>query len=90
MRISQHECWSVSIHCLLTSEASIKMSVESPGRKAVLQCMSDLTSLLKHNLSWSGKLLEKGLITEAVHDWILGCSSCFKPRQGGQARLLPR
>ena len=55
----------------MTSEASIKMSVESPGRKAVLQCTSDLTSLLKHNLSCSGKLLEKGLITEAVHDWIL-------------------
>ena len=48
-----------------------KMSVESPGPKAVLQCTSDLTSLLKHNLSCSGKLLEKGLITEAVHDWIL-------------------
>ena len=48
-----------------------KMSVESPGRKAVVQCTSDLTSLLKHNLSCSGKLLEKGLITEAVHDWIL-------------------
>ena len=47
------------------------MSVESPGPKAVLQCTSDLTSLLKHNLSCSGKLLEKGLITEAVHDWIL-------------------
>ena len=58
---------------LLTSEASIiKMSVgESLGRKAVLQCTSDLTSLLKHNLSCSGKLLEKGLITEAVHDYVL-------------------
>ena len=71
MRIPQQECWGVSLHCLLTSEASIKMSVESPGRKAVLQCTSDLASLLKHNLSCSGKLLEKGLITEAVHDWIL-------------------
>ena len=48
------------------------MSVgESPGRKALLQYTSDLTSLLKDNLSCSGKLLEKGLITEAVHDWIL-------------------
>ena len=51
--------------------SSIRMSVESPGRKTVLQCTSDLISLLKHNLSCSGKLLEKGLITEAVHDWIL-------------------
>ena len=47
------------------------MSAESPGRKAVLHCTFALTSLLKHNLSCSGKLLEKGLITEAVHDWIL-------------------
>ena len=47
------------------------MSVESPGRKAVVQCTSDLASLLKDNLSCSGKLLEKGLITEAVHNWVL-------------------
>ena len=48
------------------------MSEESPGHKALLQCTSELTSLLKHNLSaCSGKLLEKGLITEAVHDWVL-------------------
>ena len=53
------------------SRMLLKMSVESPGRKAVVQCTSDLTSLLKHNLSCSGKLLEKGLITEAVHNWVL-------------------
>ena len=44
---------------------------ESPGRKAVLQCSSDLTSLLKDNLTCSGKLLEKGLITEGVHNYVL-------------------
>ena len=47
------------------------MSVDSPGCKSVVQCTSDLTSLLKHHLSCSGKLLEKGLITEAVHDYVL-------------------
>ena len=47
------------------------MSVDSPGRKSVIQCTSDLTSLLKHHLSCSGKLLEKGLITEAVHNYVL-------------------
>ena len=47
------------------------MSVDSPGSKAVVQCTSDLTSLLKHHLSCSGKLLEKGLITEAVHNYVL-------------------
>ena len=46
-------------------------SIESPGRKAVVQCTSDVTSLLKHNLSCSGKLLEKGLITKDVHDFVL-------------------
>ena len=47
------------------------MSVDNPGRKAVVQCTSDLTSLLKDNLSCSGKLLEKGLISEAVHNYVL-------------------
>ena len=47
------------------------MSEESPARKALVQCTSDLTALFKHNLSCSGKLLEKALITEAVHDWVL-------------------
>ena len=47
-------------------------TVESSAvRKAVVQCTSDLTSLLKHHLSCSGKLLEKGLITEAVHSYVL-------------------
>ena len=47
------------------------MSGESPGHKALLQCTSELTTHLKHTLSCSGKLLEKGLITEAVHDYVL-------------------
>ena len=90
----------VSFHCLLTLEASIKMSVESPGCKAVVQCTSDLTSLLKHNLSCSGKLLEKGLITEALHDWILTASavsnhekaarlvSCLTDRVGASSQVF--
>ena len=76
------------------------MSVESPGRKAVLQCTSDLTSLLKHNLSCSDKLLEKGLITEAVHNYVLtaqGISaqekaarlvSCLSDRVGASSQVF--
>ena len=38
----------------------------------MLQCTSSLTALLQHNLlSVSSKLLEKGLITDEVSDWIL-------------------
>ena len=50
------------------------MSFGSPGRKAVVKCTSDLTSILKHNLSCSDKLLETGLITETVHNWVLTAS----------------
>ena len=76
------------------------MSAESPGRKAVVQCTSDLTSLLKHNLSCSGKLLEKGLITEAVHNYVLtaqGISaqekaarlvSCLADRVGASSQVF--
>ena len=76
-------------------------SVESSaGRKAVVQCTSDLTSLLKHHLSCSGKLLEKGLITEAVHNYVLtaqGVStlekaarlvSCLADRVGASSQLF--
>ena len=84
----------------LVHVVSYKMSVESPGRKAVLQCTSDLTSLLKHNLSCSGKLLEKGLITEAVHNYVLtaqGVSaqekaarlvSCLADRVGASSQVF--
>ena len=63
-------------------------------------CTSDLTSLLKHNLSCSGKLLEKGLITEAVHNYVLtaqGVStlekaarlvSCLADRVGASSQLF--
>ena len=76
------------------------MSVDNPGRKSVVQCTSDLTSLLKHHLSCSGKLLEKGLITEPVHDWILTAPavsnqqkaarlvSCLADRVGGSSQLF--
>ena len=51
MRIFQQECWGNLPGLPSTSEASVKMSVgKSPGRKAVLQCTSDLTSLLKQSL----------------------------------------
>ena len=39
--------------------------------RALLQCASGLADLLQHTLSVSGKLLEKGLVTKDVHDWIL-------------------
>ena len=40
--------------------------------KALLRCASDLTVLLKNNtVSVSTKLLEKGLVTEEVHDEVL-------------------
>ena len=39
--------------------------------RALLQCASGLTDLLQHNLSVSSKLLEKGLITKDVHDFVL-------------------
>ena len=39
--------------------------------RALFQCTSGLTDLLQHNLSVSDKLLEKGLITMDVHDYIL-------------------
>ena len=74
--------------------------MESIERKAVVQCTSDLTSFLKHNLSCSGKLLEKGLITEAVHNYVLtaqGVStlekaarvvSCLTDRVGESSQLF--
>ena len=38
-------------------------------------CVSDLTSLLKHNhLSVSSKLLERGLVTDEVYSWALSAS----------------
>ena len=39
--------------------------------RALFQCTSGLTDLLQHNLSVSDKLLEKGLITKDVHDYVL-------------------
>ena len=60
-------CFSLALH----GRSLKKMSVDSPGCKSVVQCTSDLTSLLKHHLSSSGKLLEKGLITEAIHNYVL-------------------
>ena len=43
---------------------------ESPEYQSLLYCTSGLTDLLQHNLSVSGKLLEKGLVTRDVRDWI--------------------
>lgn len=43
--------------------------------QAFSQCLSDLTTLLKHNhLSVSSKLLERGLITDDVYSWVLSAS----------------
>ena len=39
--------------------------------RALFQCTSGLTDLLQHNLSVSDKLLEKGLITKDVYDYVL-------------------
>ena len=61
-------------------------TVSSAGRKAVVQCTSDLISLLKHHLSCSGKLLEKGLITEAVHNYVLTAQGV--PAQDKAARVV--
>ena len=47
------------------------MSSESIEYKTLLQCSSGLTDLLQHNISVSAKLLEKGLVTKEVYDWIL-------------------
>ena len=47
------------------------MSRESSEYKAVLQCTAGLTDLLQHNIFVSAKLLEKGLVTKEVYDWIL-------------------
>ena len=47
------------------------MSCKSPECKSLLHCRSGLTDCLKQNLSVSDKLLEKELVTEAVHEWIL-------------------
>ena len=66
----------------------------------MVQCTSDLTYLLKHNLSCSGKLLEKGLIIETVHNYVLttqGVStidkvarlvSCLADRVGASNQLF--
>ena len=73
----------VSLFCL----KRMSTSEGSPGHKALLQCTSELTSLLKHNLSvCPGKLLEKGLISEAVHDWVLTAQGVSN--QGKAARLV--
>ena len=48
------------------------MSRDSREYKALLHCSSSLTDLLKNNtVSVSTKLLEKGLVTEDVRDWVL-------------------
>ena len=47
------------------------MSERSPEYKSLHHCTSGLVHLLQHNLSLSGKLLEKGLVTEDNHGWIL-------------------
>jgi hypothetical protein len=40
--------------------------------RTMLQCTSSVTALLQHNLtSISPKLLERGLITDEVSDWML-------------------
>ena len=39
--------------------------------EALTRCSSGLTDLLQHNLHLSSKLLEKGLVTEQVHGWVL-------------------
>ena len=104
MRISiaiNHER-GVGFPLIVWEACQIKMSTvgSSVERKAVVQCTSDLTSLLKHNLSCSGKLLEKGLITEAVHNYVLtaqGVStlekaarlvSCLADRVGASSQLF--
>ena len=47
------------------------MSRESIEYKALLQCTSGLTDLLQHNTSVSARLLEKGLVTKEVYEWVL-------------------
>ena len=47
------------------------MSDRSPEYKSLLHCTVGLTYLLQHNLSVPDKLLEKGLVTRDVHNWIL-------------------
>lgn len=40
--------------------------------RAVLECTASLTDLLQHQvLCISNQLLEKGLVTKEVHDWVL-------------------
>ena len=44
----------------------------SAEHKALIQCTSDLTALLQHNLiSVSSKLLARGLITDDTSGWVL-------------------
>ena len=85
---------------LLLRSSTTENLMDSIERKAVVQCTSDLTSFLKHNLSCSGKLLEKGLITEAVYNYVLtaqGVStlekaarvvSCLADRVGESSQLF--
>ena len=63
-----------------------KMSRESIEFKALLQCSSGLTDLLQHNISVSARLLEKGLVTKDIHDWIL--TSQGTSNQDKAARLV--
>ena len=89
--------WGVPIYIVTKLNQNLMDSIE---RKAVVQCTSDLTSFLKHNLSCSGKLLEKGLITEAVYNYVLtaqGVStlekaarvvSCLADRIGESSQLF--
>ena len=47
------------------------MSERSPEHNSLCLCTSGLTDLLQHDLSVSNKLLEKGMVTRDVHNWIL-------------------
>ena len=47
------------------------MSGDSPEYVALSRCASSLALLLQHDQSMPAKLYGKGLVTKAIHDWVL-------------------
>ena len=77
MRISQQEC-SLRLHNLFTwipsklrSSRCLSARVQDAKRCSSVRLILLIYWNISYNLSCSGKLLEKGLITEAAHDWML-------------------
>ena len=60
------------------------MSCRSPEYASVIHCTSGLTCLLQHNISVSGKLLEKGLVSVEVHEWILTAQGVSSRERAGR------